>query len=180
MFKGYIEGYYSRRLPIDAFKDLKTPISHYFYGPKEDIYLRHRWKELDKNLNLNLDKTNTNENKDLSLENENNGGVNFVSTKKNSDITQNGEEQPKVVIYHKSGKSMKFSPPGIGVDGLTKEEAKAYFLELHNKHPDLNFDEEHDYEALEIVLHDKFRVNTSSIQVDAPEEFIKNMKKDNL
>ena len=50
MFKGYIEGYYSRRLPIDAFKDLKTPISHYFYGPKEDIYLRHRWKELDKNL----------------------------------------------------------------------------------------------------------------------------------
>ena len=50
MFKGYIEGYYSRRLPIDAFKDLKTPISHFFYGPKEDIYLRHRWKELDKNL----------------------------------------------------------------------------------------------------------------------------------
>ena len=50
MFKGYIEGYYSRRLPIDAFKDLKTPISHYFYGPKEDIFLRHRWKELDKNL----------------------------------------------------------------------------------------------------------------------------------
>ena len=48
MKKGYIEGYYSRRLPIDAFKDLKTPISHYFYGPKEDIYLRHRWKELDK------------------------------------------------------------------------------------------------------------------------------------
>ena len=38
MFKGYIEGYYSRRLPIDAFKDLKTPISHYFYGPKEDIF----------------------------------------------------------------------------------------------------------------------------------------------
>ena len=51
MFKGYIEGYYSRRLAIDAFKDLKVPISHYFYGPKEDIYLRHRWKELDKNLN---------------------------------------------------------------------------------------------------------------------------------
>jgi len=50
MFKGYIEGYYSRRLPIDAFKDLKAPISHYFYGPKEDIYLRHRWQELDKNL----------------------------------------------------------------------------------------------------------------------------------
>ena len=50
MFKGYIEGYYSRRLPIDAFKDLKTPISHYFYGPKEDMYLRHRWKELDKNV----------------------------------------------------------------------------------------------------------------------------------
>ena len=50
MFKGYIEGYYSRRLPIDAFKGLKIPISHYFYGPKEDIYLRHRWKELDKNL----------------------------------------------------------------------------------------------------------------------------------
>ena len=54
MFKGYIEGYYSRRLPIDAFKDLKTPISHYFYGPKEDIYLRHRWKELDKNLKRRL------------------------------------------------------------------------------------------------------------------------------
>ena len=50
MFKGYIEGYYSRRLPLDAFKDLKAPISHYFYGPKEDIYLRHRWQELDKNL----------------------------------------------------------------------------------------------------------------------------------
>ena len=54
MFKGYIEGYYSRRLAIDAFKDLKAPISHYFYGPKEDIYLRHRWKEIDKNLNRRI------------------------------------------------------------------------------------------------------------------------------
>lgn len=158
-----------------------------FFGTNEfgdggtgDTEINTNVEEIDKNLNFDLEGTNTNENKDLSLENNNNGGVNFVSTKKNSDITQNGEEQPKVVVYHKSGKSMKFSPPGIGVDGLTKEEAKTRFLELHNKHPDLNFDEEHEYQALEIVLHDKFRVNTSSVQVDAPEEFIKNMKKNYL
>lgn len=54
MFKGYIEGYYSRRLAPDAFKELKAPISHYFYGPKEDIFLRRQWKEIDKNLNRRI------------------------------------------------------------------------------------------------------------------------------
>ncbi len=122
--------------------------------------------------NVNLEGTNTNENKDLSLQN--NGGVNFVST--NNSGTENGEEQPKEVVYHKPGMSMKFSPPGIGVDGLTKEEAKTRFLELHNKHPDLNFDEEHEYQALEIVLHDKFNVNTTSLQVEGPADFIKSIK----
>ena len=130
-------------------------------------------EELDDEINLD----STNENKDLSLQN-NSGEVNFVSTSKDTS-TENNEE-PKVVVYRKSGMSMKFSPPGIGVDGLTKEEAKTRFLELHNKHPDLNFDEEHDYQALEVVLHDKFNVNTTSLQVEAPEEFIKNLKKNYL
>ena len=128
-------------------------------------------EKLDDKINLD----STNEKKDLSLQN--NGETNFVSTSNSG--TENVKEEPKVVVYHKFGSTVKLKP-GLGVDGLTKEEAKAYFLELHNKHPDLNFDEEHDYEALEIVLHDKFRVNTSSIQVDAPEEFIKNMKKNYL
>lgn len=123
---------------------------------------------------INLDEKVEKENKDLSLEN-NNGGVNFVSTQKNSD-TLKEETKPKVVVYQKFGKTMKFQPPGIGVDGLTKEEAKTRFLALHNKHPDLSFDEEHDYESLEIVLHDKFNVNTSAIQVEASEDFIKSMK----
>ena len=148
-------------------------------GGTSDTEINTNVEELDKNLNLNLDKTNTNENKDLSLENNNNGGVNFVSTKKNSDITQN-EEQPKVVVYNKFGQTMRFSPPGEGVDGLTKEEAKKEFLRLHNKHPDLSHDEEFDYNALEIVLHDKFKVNTTDVQVEASEEFIKNMKKNYL
>ena len=130
-------------------------------------------EELDDEINLD----STNENKDLSLQN-NSGEVNFVST--NKDTSTENNEEPKVVVYRKSGMSMKFSPPGIGVDGLTKEEAKTRFLELHNKHPDLNFDEEHDYQALEVVLHDKFNVNTTSLQVEAPEEFIKNLKKNYL
>ena len=49
-FKGYIEGYYSRRLPLDAFKNLKEPLTHYFYGPKEDKYLRANWRIIDKTL----------------------------------------------------------------------------------------------------------------------------------
>ena len=126
-------------------------------------------EKLDDKINLD----STNEKKDLSLQN--NGEVNFVSTSKDTS-TENNEE-PKVVVYHKFGETMRFSPPGLGVDGLTKEEAKKEFLRLHNKHPDLSHDEEFDYNALEIVLHDKFNVNTSSVQVEASEEFIQNMKK---
>ena len=126
-------------------------------------------EKLDDKINLD----STNEKKDLSLQN--NGEVNFVSTSKETS-TENNEE-PKVVVYHKFGETMRFSPPGLGVDGLTKEEAKKEFLRLHNKHPDFTGDEEFDYRALEIVLHDKFNVNTSSVQVEASEEFIQNMKK---
>jgi hypothetical protein len=50
MYKGYIEGFYARRLAKDAFKNLKVPITHYFYGPKEDMFLRYHWKEIDKSL----------------------------------------------------------------------------------------------------------------------------------
>ena len=126
-------------------------------------------EKLDDKINLD----STNEKKDLSLQN--NGEVNFVSTSKDTS-TENNKE-PKVVVYHKFGETMRFSPPGLGVDGLTKEEAKKEFLRLHNKHPDFTGDEEFDYRALEIVLHDKFNVNTSAVQVEASEEFIQNMKK---
>ena len=50
MYKGYIEGFYARRLAKDAFKNLKVPITHYFYSPKEDMFLRYHWKEIDKSL----------------------------------------------------------------------------------------------------------------------------------
>ena len=128
-------------------------------------------EKLDDKINLD----STNEKKDLSLQN--NGEVNFVSTSKDTS-TENNEE-PKVVVYHKFGSTVRFKP-GEGVDGLTKEEAKERFLELHQKHPNFTGDEEFDYRALEIVLHDKFKVNTSAVQVEASEEFIKNMKKNYL
>ena len=128
-------------------------------------------EKLDDKINLD----STNEKKNLSLQN--NGEVNFVSTSKDTS-TENNEE-PKVVVYHKFGSTVRFKP-GLGVDGLTKEEAKERFLELHQKHPNFSGDEEFDYRALEIVLHDKFKVNTSAVQVEASEEFIKNMKKNYL
>ena len=55
----------------------------------------------------------------------NNGETNFVSTSNSG--TENVKEEPKVVVYHKFGDCEITTR--LGVDGLTKEEAKERFLE---------------------------------------------------
>ena len=111
---------------------------------------------------VNLEKNG--EKSNLELSSDNNGGVNFVSTQKNSD-TDKKETKPKTVVYRKSGATARFTPPGHGYDGYSKEEAKEEFLALH-QNDSRSTTQDFDYQQLEVLLHAKFKVNTNAVQVE--------------
>lgn len=106
---------------------------------------------------------------------DNNGGVNFVGTNTNTEVVEN-KPKKKMNVYSKFGTTARFSPPGYGLDGLSKEEAKTLFVELHNNDR-RSSGENFDYQQLEVLLHDKFNVNTSAMQIEGTEEFLKNFKR---
>tara|TARA_B100001094_G_scaffold201879_1_gene195865 strand:+ start:5210 stop:6697 length:1488 start_codon:yes stop_codon:yes gene_type:complete len=93
------------------------------------------------------------------------------------EIVVNKTKKKRSNIYRKSSATARFTPPGFGYDGYSKEEAKEEFLALH-QNDSRSTTQNFDYQQLEVLLHDKFKVNTDAIQVEGADaiKFLKGMK----
>ena len=50
--RGFIEGFYNRKPKKNDYSFKNSNITHYIYAPKEDSYIRQKWRIKDKSLEV--------------------------------------------------------------------------------------------------------------------------------